>query len=327
MSESTEFKERHDDYPEEHKEEIYQNFKDTLAEKDPDLARELNAATALPRHNLNLPWGHKNERSQLNAQTIFQAFQESTQGLGKDDRTEASLVITEMMVDHIDKNITEGNKRGTTEWRDKAEQDLPAALDENDKYKYLSAMDQFDSAMRSIEMTYRMEERKREEEAQAEQQASYIHKFAVEHPPYKKSSNGEILEACHQEIARLNPEFGTQLANIEKTPAKEQIENWPLHDLEVTKLIHQVVHQAAHEIKDATVTVIAFNMMKEITESLNRQNEFNVRDRQEFNQIEKQIRDERYVASSTLKKESADDYLESITRMNEIQKRIAGASG
>ena len=51
--------------------------------------------------------------SRLNAQTIFQAFQESTQGLGKDDRTEASLVITAMMVDHIDKNITEGNKRGT----------------------------------------------------------------------------------------------------------------------------------------------------------------------------------------------------------------------
>ena len=45
------------------------------------------------------------------------------------------------------------------------------------------------------------------------------------------------------------------------------------------------------------------------------------------NQIEKQIRDERYVASSTLKKESADDYLESIARMNEIQKRIAAASG
>ena len=33
-------------------------------------------------------------------------------------------------------------------------------------------MDQFDSAMTSIEMTYRMKERKREEEAQAEQQAS-----------------------------------------------------------------------------------------------------------------------------------------------------------
>ena len=60
MSEATEFRERHDEpdeYPDERKDQIYQDFKNALAEKNPDLARELNAATALPRHNLNLPMG------------------------------------------------------------------------------------------------------------------------------------------------------------------------------------------------------------------------------------------------------------------------------
>ena len=77
MSKSTEFKERRDDYADERQENIYLDFTNTLKEKDPDLARELNAADHLPRENLSLPWGYRNEQAQLKAQTIFQTFQES----------------------------------------------------------------------------------------------------------------------------------------------------------------------------------------------------------------------------------------------------------
>ena len=211
-------------------------------------------------------------------------------------------------------------------WRNMVEENLPAALEGNNQDSYMASMNQFDHAMKSIERGYQLDQKNIQTEREAEHRASHFYRYNVDNPN-REPSQRELLELCHQEITRLKPEFGARFAAIEETPAVEQIDNWPLHDPEGAKLIYQVVHQATQEINGTTSSVIAFNTMTEITESLHQQNGFNVRDRQEFNQIERQINDEKNVAARALRKASADDYLESMARMNEIQKRIAGASG
>ena len=330
MNRSTEFGEKYnepDDYENDPgPQDPFVDFRAVLAEKHPEIARELAGAheretvpTWLVRDN-----SPQYEESKHPSQIIFDAFQESTTGLERDRARETIQALVHAITRPIEENMPERNNGPAMEWREKGSHNLLEALSENDNEKYHTSINQLAQAMRFTQMGHRAEERREKEQEKAEQSANHFHQYRERHG-LSDPSREEITLLFSKELGRLDPGFGAQFDALREISAGEQGANWPMSDPEKSGLLYQVYQNAVHELGAGCAARLAMYTATSLTDSLDQQNAWNVRDRQESIEIEREIKDAKISFARQIRRGNENEYVETVHEMNRIHQRIIAA--
>ena len=342
MGNSTEFRERLD-HQEEHPTQETQeersvrllvNFSEDLAHRDLRITREFAWAQAGVYNNEVPPtWLNKDTNAQDRTEAIFTTFQEATREMNPEERTQACEALARAMIGPVEAKLP-GPETAAMDWYLRGVDNLYTSLKENDDFKYLTSMNQLSLAWKMVETEHRTRETRDLRAQREEREANHFNRYRATNqhtePPREK-----IAELLELEISRQHPEFGAQFSALKDMPVRELAQNWPLGDPEQAELLFWINDAAADALGTGYNGKLVMESINPLTASLNRQNHhlhwtgetITYERKLEGEEIARDIRETGTSAMRALRNRDRDEYNTAVERLNEIQNRLAGASG
>ena len=298
-------------------------FAQGLRAEHPALADELGTTAQAPQ-DPRVSWFDPKGASE-EAKTIFGKFQESVEGLNKDDTKSASAEMASFMTNRLDRALADLTVPDhVTGWKDRGASNVAQGLAENDQTTYEQGLRALGTAAQVAWMT---QERDRQlEETQPDHSTGHFARYRREHPVGEPSIQ-ETIELFRQELAGRDPQMALDLAALEHPASRRNPEaEWLLATPDRAEALFETFQAACEELPPGSARRISPALAKSLDTDLQYAAHHVAQDRAEWQEINKEIHEATLSVTRGLmhlRKELYDDGVEQMNRIKEkIEERL-----